>query len=231
MSENNPYQTPQSNLQEQQPGEYSLNPDWTIEGVLKEAWDLISGFKATIWGAFLIYLGVTIAVTIPFEFLGKDSAIMGFISQIVIGLVTYPLYAGLTILAIRRSIGAPTNAFMVFDFYSKIVPIFLLYVLMVILIMVGFVLLVLPGIYLMISYSLAIPLLVEKNMRLWDALETSRKMITKRWFSVFGLYLVVLIIMVISVLPLGIGLIWTLPLALVVPGIIYRNMFGVEQTQ
>lgn len=162
MSENNPYQTPQSNLQEQQPVEYPLNPDWTIEGVLKEAWDLIRGFKATIWGAFLIYLGVTIAVTIPFEFLGKDSAIMGFISQIVIGLVTYPLYAGLTILAIRRSIGAPTNAFMVFDCYSKIIPIFLLYVLMMILIMVGLVLLVLPGIYLMISYSLAIPLLVEK---------------------------------------------------------------------
>lgn len=229
MSENNPYQTPQSNLQEQQPGEYSLNPDWTIEGVLKEAWDLISGFKATIWGAFLIYLGVTIAVTIPFEFLGKDSAIMGFISQIVVGLVTYPLYAGLTILAIRRSVGAPTNAFMVFDFYSKIIPIFLLYVLMMILIMVGLVLLVLPGIYLMISYSLAIPLLVEKNMRLWDALETSRKMISKRWFSVFGIYLLLLVIMAISALPLGIGLIWTLPLALMVPGIIYRNMFGVEQ--
>lgn len=56
-------------------------------------------------------------------------------------------------------------------------------------------------------------------------------MISKRWFSVFGLYLVVLIIMAISALPLGIGLIWTLPLALVVPGIIYRNMFGVEQAQ
>ncbi len=231
MSENNPYQTPQSNLQELQPHEYSINPDWTIEGVLKEAWELISGFKATAWGALLIYLGITIAVTIPFEFLGKDSAIIGFIGQIIIGLVTYPIYAGITMLAIRRSVGAPTNAFMVFDFYSKIMPIFLLYVLMMILIMVGLVLLVLPGIYLMVAYSLAIPLLVEKNMRLWDALETSRKMVSKRWFSVFGIYLVLLVIIVISMLPLGIGLIWAFPLALVVPGIIYRNMFGVKQPQ
>lgn len=231
MSENNPYQTPQSNLQELQPHEYSVNPDWTIEGVLKEAWELISGFKATAWGALLIYLGITIAVTIPFEFLGKDSAIIGFIGQIIIGLVTYPIYAGITMLAIRRSVGAPTNAFMVFDFYSKIMPIFLLYVLMMILIMVGLVLLVLPGIYLMVAYSLAIPLLVEKNMRLWDALETSRKMVSKRWFSVFGIYLVLLVIIVISMLPLGIGLIWAFPLALVVPGIIYRNMFGVKQPQ
>ncbi|HEY8939353.1 MAG TPA: hypothetical protein VIM59_04160 [Cellvibrio sp.] len=231
MSENNPYQTPQSNLQELQPHEYSVNPDWTIEGVLKEAWELISGFKATAWGALLIYLGITIAVTIPFEFLGKDSAIIGFIGQIIIGLVTYPIYAGITMLAIRRSVGAPTNAFMVFNFYSKIMPIFLLYVLMMILIMVGLVLLVLPGIYLMVAYSLAIPLLVEKNMRLWDALETSRKMVSKRWFSVFGIYLVLLVIIVISMLPLGIGLIWAFPLALVVPGIIYRNMFGVKQPQ
>jgi len=231
MSENNPYQTPQSNLQELQPHEYSVNPDWTIEGVLKEAWELISGFKATAWGALLIYLGITIAVTIPFEFLGKDSAIIGFIGQIIIGLVTYPIYAGITMLAIRRSVGAPTNAFMVFDFYSKIMPIFLLYVLMMILIMVGLVLLVLPGIYLMVAYSLAIPLLVEKNMRLWDALETSRKMVSKRWFSVFGIYLVLLVIIVISMLPLGIWLIWAFPLALVVPGIIYRNMFGVKQPQ
>ena len=231
MSENNPYQTPQSNLQEPQLREHSLNPDWTIEGVLKEAWDLIRGFKATMWGAFLIYLGVAIAISLPFEFLGKGSAIMGFISQIVIGLVSYPLYAGLTMLAIKRSVGAPTNAFMVFDYYSKIIPIFLLYVLMTILVVLGFVLLVIPGIYLMVAYSLAIPLLVEKNMRLWDALEASRKMISKRWFSVFGLYLVVLVIILISIVPLGIGLIWTLPFALVVPGIIYRNMFGVEQTQ
>ncbi|WP_201789288.1 hypothetical protein, partial [Escherichia coli] len=77
MSENNPYQTPQSNLQEQQPTVHSVNLDWTIEGVIKEAWELIRGFKATAWGAFLIYLGVTIAVSIPFELLGKDSPIMG----------------------------------------------------------------------------------------------------------------------------------------------------------
>jgi uncharacterized membrane protein len=229
VTDTNPYQTPQSNLQEQQPVHYQINPNWDIGDVFREAWQLTSGFKATLWGALLIYIAITIVVTLPFEFMGKDSLIMMAISQIVIGLVTYPLYAGITLLGIKRSVGAATNAFMVFDYYSKIIPIFLLYVAMMLLMMVGFVLLIIPGIYLAVAYSLAIPLLVEKNMGIWEALETSRKTIHKCWFKVFGLYLVVMVLILLAALPLGIGLIWAVPLANLVMGVVYRNLFSVGQ--
>lgn len=229
MTDTNPYQTPESNLQESHAVAHSINMDWTIEGVLKEAWDLVSGVKASFWGAMLIYIGIAIAVSLPFELLGKDSVVIGFIGQIVIGLLTYPLYAAISIMAIKRSVNSSINAFMVFDCYSKTIPIFLLYVLMMLLIALGLILLIIPGIYLMVAYSSAIPLLVEKKMGLWEALETSRKTITKRWFSVFALYLIVFVVIMISAIPLGIGLIWTLPFAILLSGVIYRNMFGVEQ--
>ncbi len=229
MTESNPYQTPESNLQAPQAVAPSINMEWTIEGVLKEAWELVSGVKASLWGALLIYIGISIAVSVPFEFLGKDSVMIGIIGQIVIGLVTYPLYAAITLMAIKRSVNTPINAFMVFDCFSKTIPIFLLYVLMVLLILLGFVLLIIPGIYLAIAYTAAIPLMVEKNMRIWEALETSRKTITKRWFSVFALYLIMMVIVLVSIIPLGIGLIWSLPFAILLSGVIYRNMFGVEQ--
>lgn len=227
MTETNPYQTPQSNLHEQQSVNYQPNPTWDIGSVFSEAWQLTSGYKATIWGALLIYIGISIAVSLPFELIGKESIIMIVLSQVAIGLVTYPLYAGMTIMGIKRSVGDATNAFMVFDYYSKTIAIFLLYLLMMILIAVGLVLLIIPGIYLMVAYSMAIPLLVEKNMGIWDALETSRKAIHKCWFQMFGLYLVIVIIVVVAALPLGIGWIWALPFANIVTGIVYRNLFGI----
>src|SRR6187402_1041947 len=103
MSETNPYQTPQSNLEEeQQPGNYQLNPDWDIGDVFKEAWELTNGSKLAFWGAFLIYIGIAIAVGVPFELMGKNSPVVGVIGQIVNGLITYPLGVGLSMMAIKR---------------------------------------------------------------------------------------------------------------------------------
>lgn len=230
MSETNPYQTPQSNLQEEIHGSnYQENPNWDISSALNEAWHLISGFKSTLWGAILIYLGILLAVSIPFEFLGKDSIVMMIVSQVVIGLVTYPLSAGMTMIGIKRSVGEPANAFMIFDYYSKTVSIFFLYLLMMILICIGLILLILPGIYLMVAYSMAMPLLVEKNMGIWEALETSRKRINKCWFEMLVLYILVFIIFAVAILPLGIGLIWAIPFTIVLMAVVYRNLFGVSQ--
>ena len=228
MTDSNPYQTPESHLQQPQVTSSTIDPDWTIETILKDAWQLVSGAKASFWGAFLIYLAIAVAISIPFELIGKDSVSMGLLSQIVVGLVSYPLYAGIMMMALKRSVNAPVNAFMVFDYYSKTIPIFLLNFLMMILIMIGLVLLVIPGIYLAVAYSTALPLMVEKNMGLWEALETSRKAISKRWFSVFALYLIMVVILMISTIPLGIGLIWTLPFSMLVIGVLYRNIFGIE---
>jgi hypothetical protein len=205
------------------------DPDWTIGGVMSEAWELKNGFKGTYWGALLIYAVIAMVASGVFQWLGGDTGLMGAIAQLVSTLVTLPLYVGLTMMAIKRSIGAPTTASSVFDYYPRTLPLFLLYVLMVVMITIGFVLLVLPGIYLVFAYVLALPLLVDKNLGLWEALETSRKAVTPCWFRVFGLLIVVSIVVLVSALPFGIGLIWTVPFAGLVMGIIYRNLVGVDQ--
>ena len=100
------------------------------------------------------------------------------------------------------------------------------YVLMMVLIVIGFFLLVIPGIYLSIAYSMAMLLVIDKKMSPWQALETSRKAVTKKWFSFFGLYLCIGLILVVSAIPLLIGWIWTIPLAIISTGMVYRNLFG-----
>lgn len=104
-----------------------------------------------------------------------------------------------------------------------------LYIVMTILILIGFVLLIVPGIYLSIAYAMALPLMAEKEMGIWESLETSRKAITKKWFPFFGFFIVMMLIMLAGALALGIGLIWAMPLTVIAYGIVYRNMFGVEE--
>lgn len=107
---------------------------------------------------------------------------------------------------------------------SLIITVIIMYIMLAI----GFLLLVLPGIYLSVAYYMALPLVVEKNMSPWQALETSRKTVTHRWFRMFGFLIIMSILITLSMIPLGIGLIWSLPLFLIAYGIIYRNMFGLE---
>lgn len=237
MSQANPYQSPASNLdQPSSANNHPLNPNWEIGAVLSEAWALSNGFKATFWGGFLIYMGVAIAVGIVMGLLTVGVAVVSseatmvvtVLGQVIQLIVTAPLMAGLFMLGIKRAAGQPVNAFMLFNYFPKTLPLFLTYLLMVVLVVIGFVLLVIPGIYLTFAYALALPLLVDKNLGIWESLETSRKGITRCWFRFFGFGIIGLIIMMISAIPLGIGLIWTLPWLYAGMGIIYRDVFGVS---
>ena len=68
---------------------------------------------------------------------------------------------------------------------------------------------------------------VERGLTPWQALEASRKAITQHWFKVFGLFLLLGLITLISAIPLGIGLVWTIPLFVIAMGVLYRTIFGV----
>ena len=110
-----------------------------------------------------------------------------------------------------------------------IVPVFLLTMLSGILVVLGMFLFLLPGIYLLISYSLALPLKAERGLGIWDCLETSRKAITTAWFKFFAFNVSLgLLVLIGSALSLGIGLIWLIPFWALSIGILYRQVFGYE---
>ncbi|WP_062066532.1 hypothetical protein [Cellvibrio sp. OA-2007] len=239
MSQTNPYEVPSSNLD--QPSAASsrpLNPNWEIGAVLSEAWALSNGFKASFWGAFLLYMGVAMLLGIAAGILTgvmasispSSSVVMAVLLQFVQLIITAPLTAGLFMISIKRAQGLPVNAFMIFSYFPKTLPLFLTYLLVMLFVVIGLVLLVIPGIYLIVAYALALPLLVDKNLSIWQALETSRKGISACWFRFFGLGLLSVLIMMISAIPLGIGLIWTLPWLYIALGVVYRDLFGVSST-
>jgi len=54
----------------------------------------------------------------------------------------------------------------------------------------GLILWVLPGIYISVCYVFALQIAIDWELDFWEALEASRKLISRNWFSMFGFVLV-----------------------------------------
>jgi hypothetical protein len=207
--------------------------DFTIGEVMSEAWGLVKGFKGSFWGAGFIIYGVLLVATLVWG--GISVAVFGrehgqVINAVVNGLISAfmtPLYVGIIAMAVRRAAGLPVSFSMAFAYLGKAPVMIGAGLLTTLLTYVGFALLVIPGIYLVIAYGMTLPLLAFNNIGIWKAMETSRKTIGHKWWRVFGLYFCVGFLVILSALPLGIPLIWTLPWTMMVIGVLYRRMFGV----
>lgn len=241
----NPYAAPVSNLQEVSSSQTptiaeALNRgyDFRIGDVIGESWRLVKGTKGIIFGGLVIFYVVMFVAT---SVLGAIFGAIGLLSEaslsaILIGqfvisvlasALTYPFLAGVNMVGIRRAANQPVSFNEVFSGLGMFVPLLITAVVMTVLVYIGSLLLLLPGIYLGVAYMLAMPLVIERGLSPWQALETSRKAISQHWFKVFGLFLVLGLIMALSMIPLGIGLIWSMPLFIISMGVLYRTIFGV----
>jgi hypothetical protein len=79
----------------------------------------------------------------------------------------------------------------VFSYFHRIPGAILWYFLMTLMILLGYILLIIPGIYLSFAYMFSLPLMIEKDMTAWQALEVSRKAVTRIWFRATGFLLLV----------------------------------------
>ncbi len=214
----------------------------SISEVFKEAWQKISGFKGVMWGALIIYFVLTI-LTNAFNF-SLHSHILNFI----IVLALYPMSIGLRMMGVKRVRDVEVRVGNVFECYKNFLPlcgIFLLIMLIVFLVaLVGmiigivlhaispllmFVWATLVGltiIYLAVGFIFAAQLCVDKNLGVIDSLTLSRRKVGQHWFKVFFTYFFCGLLILLSALPLLVGLIWTLPWGYCVLGILYRDLFN-----
>ena len=180
----------QNNKQSQQIPEY----DFDIIEIIKVGFNSINGVKGTFVAAFAIYLGVAIAVQIILGIFFPSPpppAEPNYLNQQIVTILSYPvvmpLITGIIMLAVKYSRDEKIEFRSVFNYYHLTGKLSLAAILIYIMTIIGFILLVLPGIYLSIAYIFTLPLIVDKGMDVWDAMELSRKTVTKHWFKVFGL--------------------------------------------
>jgi predicted Ser/Thr protein kinase len=91
---------------------------------------------------------------------------------------------------------------------------------------VGFFCLVLPGIYLWVAWMFTLPLVVDKQLDFWSAMELSRKVVTQHWFKFFGMTLLMVLLMFAGVILLWVGILVAMPLIFLTVMYAYEDIFG-----
>ncbi len=183
-------------------------------------------YAATIW----VYLGLGLfSVFFPGVY-GDDGESFGGI-YILINIITSTLGpilgVGYYCVALQIARGRPRSFSDFFGGFHKFVPVFLTALVSNLLVLLGS-LLILPAVYLGISYMFAQLFVIDKNLSFWSAMETSRRLITKKWFSFLGLGLLMSLLAVSGLLLFGVGILVTAPWASCVLTAAYEDIVGLN---
>lgn len=190
----------------------------------------LAGYFSRSWQLFKDHFWQVIVATILVAVLGVLSTIISFIPFIgpLIGCaVDFILGAGYSLIFLKLARGQKAGVEEAFEGVKKsIVPLLLGGIVSSVLTLIGFLLLILPGIYLVVAWSFAPLLIIDKRLDFWPALELSRKVVTKVWFQIFAMFLVCFGIFILGALALGVGLLVAFPLIAGAWVYIYEEIFG-----
>jgi uncharacterized protein DUF4339 len=158
------------------------------------------------------------------------TALIMLVNSAASGILQGPLMGGLFAYYLKRIRGQPAEISDAFSgFATHFLQLFLGFLVSGLLITLGSFFCVLPGIYLGIAWQLTLPLIQDKGIGFWDAMEVSRKVLTRNWWGMFALTLICALANICGALCCLVGLLVTLPLTLIALAYIYEDLFG--QTQ
>jgi uncharacterized membrane protein len=121
---------------------------------------------------------------------------IGGILHLILGGV---LTGGLYFACLRRMRGEAMGIGNIFDgFKLCFVQLMLAGAITKLLSQFGLMLCVLPGIYLFVAWIFALPLVADKRLEFWSAMELSRKVVTRVWFPIFLLLALAFLPFVVS---------------------------------
>ena len=142
-------------------------------------------------------------------------------------LVWGPLMGGLYLHFLKKIRGERTSVETAFSgFSNRFLHLFLGGFVAFILTGLGFLCLILPGIYLLVAWIFTLPLVIDKGLDFWPAMELSRKMVSKHWWKFLSFGIVLALLSFAGILACGIGLFVTVPIALAALMYAYEDIFG-----
>lgn len=210
-----------------------LAQDYTfsIRSCFRRAWNLLKsefwpfvGITALILALFS-FAGIIGGATINHRNEGNGTAIVsGTAGMLVFG----PLFGGLYyyfLKKVRREKATVEAAFCGFT-KERFLHLFLAGFATSLLTWLGFLCLVLPGIYLWVAWMFTLPLVVDKQLDFWSAMELSRKVVTRHWFKFFGMTLLIILLMFAGALVVWVGLLVAMPILFLTVMYAYEDIFG-----
>jgi hypothetical protein len=145
---------------------------------LSRSWELMTSNFGLLFGACAVIWGIGFCQFIP---------VIGFAYRVLSG----ALYGGLYLVFLKRIRGETARVGDVFSgFHIAFGQLVLAGFLSSLLAGIGFCFCVLPWIYLSVAWVLSVPLVADKRLEFWSAMELSRKVVTRVWFEMFVLVLI-----------------------------------------
>lgn len=94
---------------------------------------------------------------------------------------------------------------------------------------VGLVFCLIPGIYLGVAWSFTVPLVMDKKLEFWPAMELSRKVVGQHWWLLFGLGLVNMLLVIVGLAFCCVGAYVAMPVAFAATAYAYEDIFGTKR--
>lgn len=153
----------------------------------------------------------------------------GFVSSLIasIPFLAYPAYAGFFVVADKIRKNEPYSFDDFFGgFRERFGQLVLATLIGGLLVVAGLILCILPGVYLAVGYSLVIPFLLFYTGDFWQALELSRKLVTRNWFGFLALVIVAGILSSLGVILCFVGVFLTMPVFYLTMYAAYEDIVG-----
>jgi hypothetical protein len=181
------------------------------------------------WALVMANLPVLAGATVLAWAIGVGLGFLPIVGWVAVVLLGSVLHGGVFYIFIRRIRGEEVQLGDMFaGFNVALLPLILAGLVAAALISVGFVLCVLPGIYLTVGYLFVLPLVIDKKLDFWPAMEVSRRVVHKHWWPMFLLAIVLLLIICAGVLACGLGLVIAIPVVIAALSYVYEDLFGTK---
>jgi uncharacterized membrane protein len=221
-----------------------------IEETLKTSWDKTSGSKSTFWTAIIIIIAVMIGISGVVYALTNLAPKAGPLFNLIFQVVGYLLQMGLIYIGIKRAQDLPISFGMVFQAFDSglALKLIALYILQILLFLIP-ILLIFVSVFLFtasngmallgalafiagligafclaVRLGLSMAFVLDANAGPWNAIKYSFRATRCNFWRLVFITLIQSLIILVSAIPFGIGLIWTIPFALINYGMIYRKL-------
>jgi hypothetical protein len=142
--------------------------------------------------------------------------------------ITGPLTAGFFIVARKINKNEPHDFGAFWKGFDFFVPLMIFTLVSTLLGFLAFIALLIPGIYLVVGWVFSVPFIIFGKMEFWDAMEISRKLVTKNWWNIFGFLLLIILINIAGAMVFFIGLLFTVPITFCAIYAAFEDIVGTE---
>jgi len=161
-------------------------PDVQAGRCLARAWGLWRDNFGLFCAASFLVWAVSLLEFVP---------VVGLVYRVFAGV----LYGGVFLVVVKRIRGQPaTVADTLGGFSEGFGQLVLAGFISWLLSQLGFIFCILPGIYLTVAWCLSVPLVADRGLEFWTAMELSRKVVSRVWVQVFGVMFVAFLPVVLA---------------------------------